>query len=106
MARLKAVKNTLLSISADTALLAASAGGAYAADASTKLGGHVAKWVAKATKVGTADESQTVRLAAMLGFRNQEQLTSLIAQQSTPGSAEYNHYLTAAQFRQRFAPSA
>ena len=85
------------------ALLVASAGGA---DASTKLGGHVSKWVAKATKVGTANDGQTVRLTALLGFRNQNQLTSLIAQQSTPGSAEYNHYLTAAQFHQRFAPSS
>ena len=83
----------------------ASAGGAYA-DSSAMLGGHVARWVAKATKVGAADESQTVRLAALLGFRNQDELTRLIAQQSTPGSADYNRYLTAAQFHQRFAPSA
>jgi subtilase family serine protease len=87
------------------ALLVAGAGGVYA-NASTTLGGHVAKWVAKASKVGSADENQTVRLSALLGFRNQDQLTSLIAQQSTPGSAEYNHYLTAAQFHQRFSPSA
>jgi subtilase family serine protease len=85
------------------ALLVAAAGGA---EASSVLGGHVAKWVAKATKVGKADESQTVRLSAFLGFRNQDQLTLLIAHQSTPGAAEYNHYLTAAQFHQRFSPSA
>jgi subtilase family serine protease len=86
------------------AVLAASAGG-YA-HASTKLAGHVAKWVAKATKVGAASDGQTVRLEAMLGFRNQDQLTRLIAQQSTRGSPEYNHFLTAAQFHQRFSPSA
>jgi subtilase family serine protease len=62
--------------------------------------------VAKATKVGTANESQTVRLAALLGFRNQDELTRLLAQQSTRGSADYDHYLTAAQFHQRFSPSA
>ena len=99
------MKNTLLTISAATALMVASAGGARA-DASTMLGGHVAKWVAKATKVGTADESRTVRLTALLGFRNQDELTRLIAGQSTPGSADYDHYLTASQFHQRFAPSA
>ena len=87
------------------ALLMAGVGGAHA-DPSVKLSGHVARWVAKASKVGAANENQTVKLAAFLGFRNQDQLTSLIAQQSTPGSADYNHYLTAAQFRQRFAPSA
>ncbi len=86
------------------ALLVASTG-AYA-NAATKLGGHVAKWVATATKVGPAADSQKVRLSALLGFRNQDQLTSLLAQQSTPGSTNYGHYLTAAQFHQRFTPSA
>jgi subtilase family serine protease len=88
-----------------SALLLAGAGGASAA-AATQLGGHVARWVAKATKVGPADSSQTVKLAAFLGFRNQDALTRLIAAQSTRGAPEYNHYLTAAQFRDRFAPSA
>src|SRR5580693_2791639 len=101
------MKRTRFAMTASlVALLAASAGGAYAADASTQLGGHVAKWVAKAAKVGTADESQTVRLTALLGFRDQDKLTALIAAQSKPGSADYNHYLTAAQFHQRFSPSA
>jgi subtilase family serine protease len=87
------------------AILLASAGGAAAA-ASTPLAGHVAKWVAKASKVGTADASQTVKLSAFLGFRNHDELSRLIAAQSTPGAPEYNHYLTAAQFRAQFAPSA
>ncbi len=85
------------------AILLAGAGGA---SASAPLGGHVARWLAKATKVGTADSSQKVKLSAFLGFRNQDQLTSLIGRQATPGAPEYGHYLTAAQFRQRFAPSA
>jgi subtilase family serine protease len=87
------------------ALLAASAGGACA-DAGVRLGGHVAKWVAKGHKVGAADDGQPVRMAAFLGFRNAEALRQLIARQSTPGSADYNHYLTAEQFHQRFSPSA
>ena len=85
------------------ALLAASAG---VANAASKLEGHVAKWLASATKVGTADDSQTVRLSAFLGFRNEDQLSSLLTEQATPGSPGYNHYLTAQQFHQRFAPSA
>ena len=87
------------------ALLAASAGGACA-DAGVRLGGHVAKWVAKGHKVSAADDGQPVRMAAFLGFRNAEALRQLIARQSTPGSADYNHYLTAEQFHQRFSPSA
>ena len=99
------MKNTFLRISAATALMVASAGGTCA-DASTMLGGHVAKWVAKATKVVTGNEVLTVRLAALLGFRNHDDLSRLIAEQSTPGSADYSHYLTASQFHQRFSPSA
>ena len=76
------------------------------ADAPAQLSAHVAKWMAKATKVGKADDSQTVKLMAFLGFRNQDELTRLIARQSTPGSADYDRYLTAAQFHQRFSPSA
>jgi subtilase family serine protease len=71
-----------------------------------RLEGHVAKWMAEASKVGEADDSQKVKLAAFLGFRNEDRLSSLLAQLATPGSPEYNHYLTAAQFRQQFAPSA
>jgi subtilase family serine protease len=86
-------------------LIAASAGGACA-DAGVTLGGHVARWVASARKVGVADDGQTVRLTAFLGFRNHDALTRLIARQSTPGSADYDLHLTAAQFRERFGPSA
>lgn len=93
-------------LTATASLVAILMAGAGSAAASTPLGGHVAKWVAKATKVGAANPSQTVKLSAFLGFRNQDELSRLIAAQSTPGAAEYNHYLTAAQFHQRFAPSA
>ena len=100
------MKSSRFLMSASLAVILAAGAGATSAGAATQLGGHVAKWVAKATKVGTADQGQKVKLAAFLGFRNQDQLTALIAHQSTPGAAEYNHYLTAAQFHERFAPSA
>ena len=86
-------------------LLAASAGSVFAATP-VKLSGHVAKWVAKSAMVGAANEGQTVRLKAFLGFRNPDDLKALLVRQSTPGSADYNHYLTAAQFHQLYAPSA
>jgi subtilase family serine protease len=87
------------------ALVFASAGGAWATE-TARLTGHVAKWVAKATKVGTVSDSQTVKLSAFLGFRNQDALTKLIASQSTPGSPQYNRHLTAAQFQAQFAPTS
>lgn len=89
------------------AILTASLGaGAAQAQAQAKMAGNVPKWVASATKVGEADQGKTVRLAAFLGFRNHDQLLTLISHQSTPGTPEYNKFLTAAQFRARFAPSA
>jgi subtilase family serine protease len=93
-------------MAASVVALMAACAGAGGASASAQLGGHVAKWVAKATKVGTASDAQTVKLSAFLGFRNQDDLSALIARQSTAGSSDYHHYLTAAQFHQRFSPSA
>lgn len=83
----------------------ASAGGVVASPLASPTA-HVARWLALATRVGPAPPDQTVTLSAFIGFRNLDELTSLIHRQSTPGSADYGHYLTAAQFRARFAPSA
>jgi subtilase family serine protease len=100
------MKASRLAVTASLAAIALASAGAAAADSWPRLNGHVAKWVANATKVGTADSSQTVKLSAFLGFRNPDQLTKLIAAQSTKGSPEYNHHLTAAQFDARFAPTS
>jgi subtilase family serine protease len=100
------MKLSRLTMAASTvALIMASANGANA-DSSARLGGHVARWMAKGAKVGAADGSQSVRLLALLGFRNHDQLTALIARQTTKGSPDYNRHLTPAQFHQRFSPSA
>lgn len=100
------MKASRLAVTASLAAIALASAGAASADSSTRLNGHVAKWVANATKVGTADSSQTIKLSAFLGFRNPDQLSKLIAAQSTKGSPEYNHHLTAAQFDARFAPTS
>ena len=67
---------------------------------------NVASWVASATRVGIAPDSQAVSIAVILNLRNQAALTQLVAEVSNPRSAQYANYLTPAQFHQRFAPAA
>ncbi len=67
---------------------------------------NVSNWVAKAQRIGSASDSKSVRFTVFLGFRNQTQLQSLIAQQANPNSAQYGKYLTPEQFHAQFSPPA
>ncbi len=87
------------------ALLGASAANVALAGSSATMPSHIAGWLSSATKVGEADASQTVKMSAFIGFRDDGALRQLIAAQSTPGSAQYGKYLTAAEFKARFAPT-
>src|SRR5438309_1077850 len=87
--------------------LSSNAGAADTASSSAKKHpSHIANWVASASKLGAADSSKSVKLSAFLGLRNEDELDTLIAAQSTAGSPDYGRHLTAAEFRARFAPSA
>jgi subtilase family serine protease len=81
--------------------LAAGSAPAYAAMTSS---GEVAPWVAHAEKAGAVEDSKAVRIAVYLTFKNEAELDRLIKAQTTPGSPEYGHFLTPAQFHARFAP--
>jgi subtilase family serine protease len=67
-------------------------------------GGNVPNWVLSARSVGDARDSERVRIALFLSFRDIDGLKSLVAAVSTPGSAQYRQYLTPDEFRARFAP--
>ena len=67
---------------------------------------NVSNWVARAQRIGSADERKSVRFTVYLSFRNLTQLQSLISEQSNPKSAQYGKYLTPDEFRARFAPPA
>jgi subtilase family serine protease len=47
-----------------------------------------------------------VQVAVHLPLRNGGDLDALIARQAQEGSADYHHFLTPAQFREKYAPSA
>jgi xanthomonalisin len=56
--------------------------------------------------VGAPDPSLELHLAIALPMRNQAQLDSLMKQIYDPGSPQYRHYLTVAQFTAQFGPTA
>ena len=74
------------------------------AHATMNSSGEMAPWVAHAEKTGPVEDGKTIEISVYLGFRNEDALERLIQAQSTPGTAEYGHYLTRAQFHARFAP--
>jgi subtilase family serine protease len=63
-------------------------------------------WVHRATKVAPADENQQVTIALHLKLHNETTLVQLIKQLYDPASNQYGHFLTSAQFRAQFAPTA
>jgi subtilase family serine protease len=62
-------------------------------------------WTHSAKAAGATRATAQVRLAAVLPLRDAAGAEQLAAAVSTPGSAQYGHYLTAAQWRARFAPT-
>jgi subtilase family serine protease len=64
------------------------------------------QWADAGARVGTAPNTQRVSIAAYLGFRNEEGLKQLIEEISNTSSPHYGKYLTPAEFRAQFAPSA
>ncbi len=60
----------------------------------------------QALPVAALDPSQRLNLAIMLPLRNQDELSTLLANLYDPNSASYRHFLTVAQFTEQFGPSA
>lgn len=61
--------------------------------------------LAQATSTGPADTGQKIEVKLYLAQQRAAQLAQAVQAVSTPGSADYAKYLTAAQFRARYAPS-
>ncbi len=70
------------------------------------LRGHLPAAVAAGLKpVGRLPRTQRLRLAVGLALRNQQALAALLQQIYDPGSPQYRHFLTPAQFAARFGPT-
>jgi len=69
------------------------------------LVGSVPPWATSANFKQSANTTDAVGFRVYLGWQNQTALEALAQTVSTPGSASYGQYLTAAQFHQQFSPS-
>ena len=62
-------------------------------------------WAASSQLVGRIDQSQNVSLQVHLQYRNQEALEAEIGAVSDPDSPSYRHFLSAAEFNAKYAPT-
>lgn len=82
---------------AGTAL--AAPGGRHALD------GSVPSWAVSRNAVGPAASTQQVTFRVYLPYRGGDAAAAYARAVSTPGNADYGHFLTPAQFRARFSPT-
>jgi subtilase family serine protease len=69
------------------------------------LEGHVSPEFASAPLVGALEASVPLHLAIGLPVRNEAELDALLRDISDPKSQQYRHFLTPAEFTERFGPS-
>jgi subtilase family serine protease len=69
------------------------------------LAGTAAPSSARTHHVGSVNDSSTVNFQVVLNLRDQSGAEALVQSISTPGSANYRQYLTAAQWEARFSPT-
>jgi subtilase family serine protease len=79
-------------------------GTAQANDRQT-VAGTKPTWARSAVDRGKTDSNQRVDVRVWLAGRDPKGLDSYAQAVSTPGSAQYRHFLTPTQFNQRFGPS-
>jgi subtilase family serine protease len=70
------------------------------------LKGSKPSWAKSGNYAGTAAANANIGFRVYLGWRNSAGAEALARAVSDPRSSSYRHYLTPAQFRQQFAPSA
>lgn len=76
------------------------------AQSRTTIAGTAAPGQTGTSRTGNLASTSKLTFVVTLPLRHQSELRSLVAAVSTPGSVDYGHYLTPAQFAARFAPTA
>jgi subtilase family serine protease len=69
------------------------------------LPGSAPQWARSSDRVGRADPSAPLGFRVYLGWQGGDTAAALARAVSDPGSPSYRQYLTASEFRQRFAPA-
>lgn len=87
------------------AALALPTGSAFAAPSRSTLDGSRPGWAVGAARKEATPATDVVHARVYLPWRDAAGLDATTKALSTPGSASYGHYLTPAQFRQRYAPT-
>jgi len=67
---------------------------------------NIPPWLSQAKLVGPSDGTKQVAVAVHLQLSNVSGLQAFLHDLYSPGTASYGHYLTAAQFRATYSPSA
>jgi hypothetical protein len=67
--------------------------------------GSVPAATARLAPIGDLDLAKSLHVAISLPIRNQQTLTDLVCDVSNPASPNYRHYLSVAQFTERFGPT-
>jgi subtilase family serine protease len=95
-----------LAVTSCLALTLATPGLAHAGSSPSRhVLGHAPGWTARAHHLGRLSGSTQQDLSFVLNLRDAAGAEALADAVSTPSSAQYGHYLTAAQWRARYAPT-
>jgi uncharacterized repeat protein (TIGR03803 family) len=70
-----------------------------------RLTGHLPSGIAGLTPVGRLEAAHQLQLSIGLPLRNKEGLTNLLQRIYDPSSPDFHHYLTPAQFTEKFGPT-
>jgi subtilase family serine protease len=89
-----------------SSLLLATVGTSVDASSPLRVAGTKPGWATSTALVGHASPTQTVGFRLYLGWRNANAATALAKAVSDPNSSSYRQFLSPAQFRSRFAPTA
>jgi len=69
-----------------------------------RLNGNVVPLVKIAHVLGSTDPNKQLQLSISLKLRNEAELDMTLTAISDPSSPDYQHYITAEQFKQQYAP--
>ncbi|HEY3503951.1 MAG TPA: S53 family peptidase [Actinocatenispora sp.] len=99
------IRRAAVAIGATALILPFAAGAATAAPSRHAVPGSTPAWATSANRSGTPSSSEHVDVQVFLNLRNASAAERFATAVSTPGTRQYGHYLTPAQFNRRFAPS-
>ena len=74
--------------------------------AAVTLPGHVPAWAGAGARIGSADDASQLSIQVVLPWRDSAAARSLAYSVSDPADAAFGRHLTAAQWRERYAPSS